>query len=248
MSQGLPNSGGERCVSIAPWTDNPLLQEQGGWIDDGCELPKPFICQTFAEIRRSKVRVSQNAEFSGYRTAISGGVVEIAGFANISELYLESAHMTFLSDSTASAVFISRRLSLHDNAKVDFYSGVEVQPLTVIGETAENFQGVSLDAMDETIGAQPVVTVHASARVIFGCYSRCPTSLNSVTSPITIQAKLQGSGRMIVQQHVSVSLLEGGDLSRATVSTMGSDSQFSVGGYASRLSSYDAFILSLSHM
>ncbi len=37
-------------------------------------------------------------------------------------------------------------------------------------------------------------------------------------------------------------------MSLATVSTAASDSLLSIGGYASRLSAYDSFILSLSSM
>lgn len=203
FSDGQPNPGGERCVAVMPWTDNPLLQEQGGWNDDGCELSKAFVCQIFAAVDRFTLSVTQTAQFSGPNTAIRGGVLHVSGAVNISQLFVQSAQLSF-----SSSAVISQRLSLQDNAKVDLYGNSEIHPNAFIGEEAKNFQGFNLETLGRSQGVQPVMTFHSSSLAIFGCYSSCSTSLNTLSRPIFLLTRVVAQGRMIVQAHVSVAVSE----------------------------------------
>ncbi len=204
VSSGEPNQGGERCVAVMPWTDNPLLQEEGGWNDVGCQLRKAFVCQMFAQNSRHTLNIAQKAVFYG-SAAIYGGILSVAGTANLTHLFARSTNLTFLNQSS---VVITTSFTLQDNAQANFFGTVEVRPNSVVGEVANDFLGFSLNtASAADLGAQPVTTFWESSRVLLGCYSgSCGSNTNANNHPISFQTRVNGRGRIIVLPHVIANL------------------------------------------
>lgn len=192
ISEGQPNKGGERCVAIMPWIDNPLLEEQGGWNDFGCGLRKSFICQRFTRNLAYVLTVTKNAAFSA-DSKISGGQVVLNGFSSITSLSVESARLVF---TRTSSVLVSQSIVLVDNAKLDFQSKITILGGSFIGEPIDQ-------------GALPIVTfTSTSSAILGGCnfVNGRPTPCGTMKE-IVVGAKVVSQGNLTILAATTVSFL-----------------------------------------
>jgi hypothetical protein len=240
ISNGQVNIGGEKCVAIMPWVDNPLLQEQGGWNDEGCGLKKSFICQRFTRNVGFTLDILNNVLISGH-SLITGGAVTFHGITNITSLNVTASRVVFLNETR-----VSHSLRLSNNARMDVSRDVYLLASTTVGESTDK-------------GAVPVISVlkSTSKMIIGGCswsfqsphVTACATASGSSSNgAIVINAQMNSQGIISVLPKTSVSFNAGGDFARSRLKLQAKDSIINIGGYASKLSTYDAFELSLSNM
>ena len=223
----------KRCVHIAPWQDDPLVQEQGSFMDVGCFLPKAYVCQLHALTERHALNVA-TATIDGL-SELDGGDLVVTQQATINSLRLmRSARVTVAASSSSNSI---QRLELEDAsallAEQDFDFRVPVNPnsTTLIGSGEPHLR---------TGGGQPTVYIASEKTMTI---SDAPTF---TPSTMIIDAKLQLDGKVDAGENVSLYLRQGGDMSRGTLDINASSAVY-LDGYAFRLSSYDAFDLRLSH-
>lgn len=212
---------GELCVHIVGWREDPLIEEQGTWNDIACASKKPFICQTFAKTSRYQITATDADISNG---AMEGGILSLSQASSINNFnVLRSASLKLSGGlNRVSSIILTdgSTLSVLSPASVQFDSA------SVIGEPSY------------PTGLQPQFIATGSIRTV-----------SSSGSPYQVQinARSEVSSTVTIESNSNLILNQGGDVSTATVNTVSSTSSFTLGGYAAKLASYDAFDISLSH-
>lgn len=226
-----PVGGGERCVHLNPWTTDPLLTEQGGWNDDGCNNLRPFICQSFGTTTRYQVTITNDTLFT-FGTFI-GGVLTITHTSNtqISTLTLQKSAKLII---TKNSTFATQKVEI---SRVNMYDGVSMIFDTDVMLVGEGFIGDTA-SFTQKGGAQSTVEITSNGSL---------TSSPTTQSNATIAAKVISYGHITVSNDSTLTLQQGGDLSLSTLLVPSTNSHLILGGYATKLSSFDSFSLTLSN-
>lgn len=147
VSSNKESKGGERCVATVPWTEDALLEEQGGWNDDSCTTVKPFICQSIANTVKFRIILSSSLEADG--GILEGGKLEIGqGITRIKTLSLHrGAEVTIptFGNATIESMYMADGSKLTNGGALELNEGI-------IGEVA-------------SYGAQSLVYFGASSKV-----------------------------------------------------------------------------------
>jgi hypothetical protein len=187
ISSAFPNTQGERCVSVNPWINNPLLQEEGGWNDAGCQLKKSFVCQLFSSIEYYTLTIQGNNN-SWKKGMIQGGRIEVKGSLEIDDFSLSSSSsLSLLADTK-----ILSSLTLTDNVHIDVFNKLEVG----------NGGGAIWIGEQEIAGAQSVITFYPSSSGYFGSLKK------GISSEITIQNRVKSQGNLNVRLNTKVAFVE----------------------------------------
>jgi hypothetical protein len=191
ISSAFPNTQGERCVAINPWINNPLLQEEGGWNDAGCQLKKSFVCQLFSSVDYYTLTIQGNKN-SWKNGVIKGGRIDVKGSLLIDSFRLSSSASLSLYANTT----ILTSLTLTDNVHIDVFNKLEV------GSSGNNKGGGIWIGEEEITGAQPVITFYPSSSAYFGSIKK------GVSSEITIQNRVKSQGKLNIRSNTKVDFVE----------------------------------------
>ena len=223
----------KRCVHIAPWQTDPLVQEQGSFMDVGCFLPKAYVCQVNAFTQRYTVTAA-TATLDG-PSEVDGGNLIATSKATINKLRLmRSARVTMGKSSNSHSIQI---LVMEDSSSLYADGSFEFQ--TPSDSNTSSLIGLG-DPMLRTGGGQPTMYVAPGTSMII------PDSPSFVPSTMVIDARLDLHGTIQVGDNAYLYIKQGGDLSQGALDIKPS-STIELDGYACRLSAYDAFDLRLSH-
>lgn len=135
ISEGVAyRDGGERCVQLIPWQEDPLIEEQGSWNDASCELKKPFICQLARLTSRNVLRVTHQASISG--GVVEGGVLQLEGMRDnvVSSLTAIRSASVVIAPSARNTVLGD--VSLQDGSVLVIRSSLTIRRGSFLGESA----------------------------------------------------------------------------------------------------------------
>lgn len=193
VSNGTATPGGERCVQLVPWQQDPLIIEQGAWNDDACQNERSFICQAFSPTTRYSLTIS-NATYIVAGTLI-GGEIFSKGPTIIENLsILRSAAIHFEAQNHISRV---RYLILMDSSKVYVEAPVAIFGSGFIGE-------MSVDEYQYLLGVYDVnQALYAQSRILVSgngtLSSTCLTNLHANPN-----VKVLGTGQCSTSGEVSL--------------------------------------------
>jgi len=219
VSQGV-RTPGELCTHIVGWREDPLIEEQGSWNDIACATKKPFICQTFAKTTRYTITASQIDINNG---AMEGGILSLSQASNINNFnVLKSASLVL-----TGGLSTINNITLTDGSTFSVLTPASVQfnATSKVGEPSY------------PMGLQPQ----------FISTGNIKTAAGSGLYQIQINARSVVSSNITIGANSNIILMQGGDISTASVNAVATTSSFTLGGYASRLAAYDAFDIQLSH-
>jgi len=273
ISEGMPSppdAGGERCASLVPWEEDPLIQEQGSWNDYSCTALKPFICQMFGDTSRYQLQVLQDVHLVG--GALEGGILQSGtGSTSVLLFTVSRGGMIVLSPTTSSPISIDQLLLL-DGANCTLQAHVQLLSSAFIGEPP--LAGSSLSGLYTNGSAdnpmESVITMANSSIIVAPYCIKDPSIFSwcsNYNSSVIFNAKLDGSGMISIQADSNLRLLQviavatstltlrhritvyafsqGGTLSAMKLDVQSTSSHLDLDGYSSRLSTYDAFEVQL---
>lgn len=213
------STNGELCVAVVPWQVDPLIVEQGSWNDVACKLKKSYVCQMFATTKRGSLTVTSDARLFG--GSIEGGALTLQGASTVTNfLVRRTATISFLDKLS---INIMQNVYLEDGSSLIISSSVLTTTDSYIGE---------ITSADRT-SMLSTVTITNSGNW-------------DLRSNATVNAQTEIFGTVKVGQNCQVKLMQGGLLSSAVFELVYSNSQIVLGG-SSKLSTYDAFEVKLSH-
>lgn len=215
------STNGELCVHHVPWQVDPLIVEQGSWNDISCSLKKSYVCQMFATTMRGSLTVTGDAILSG--GGIEGGVLSLQGFATVTNFFARRTGTIQVWDKTMSTNIMSN-VYLEDGSALSLAAIVRTTDTAYIGERV--LAGSSSAML-------PTVTMTSTAQWY-------------TTQTTTINAETEISGSVRIGSGSQVQLLRGGLLSQATFVLDDQTCSIVLGG-SSKMSTYDAFEIKLSH-
>ena len=232
LTGGIDIHSPQRCVHLVPWQSDPLIQEQGSMLDVDCGRHKAYVCQMYASTHKYQLTLSTSS-FEG-DSELQGGRTLISDSTSITSLIAtRSAEIVLKSTSDPNNNYISR-LQLEDSSTLRADRG-----FTLRGAVDYPMLEILVGSVDQTTSelgrGQPVFYLSEGQSM---------TIDNSINAKIN--ARVDISGTIHVGENAYVSLMQGGDLSRAELE-ISSSSEVSLGAYSTRLSAYDAFDLRLAH-
>lgn len=131
-SDGIPTNG-ELCGKIIAWQEDPLIEEQGSWNDESCNVPKPFICQIYANTNRFSITSTGAVNLQGGELVGGYLYIEHSG-SNITQFTASLSSMIKI-DTHASGTNINQ-LTLSDGAELVIGAPlVYLLPQAFIGES-----------------------------------------------------------------------------------------------------------------
>jgi len=214
LSEGRPSppeAGGERCASLVPWHEDPLIQEQGSWNDDSCTALKPFICQMFGRTSRYQLQVLQDVHLVG--GALEGGVLQSgAGSTSVLHFTVRRGGRIVLSPTASSSPSTIDQLLLIDGASCILQSRVQLLSRAFIGEPSHIMSSNS--SLETHMYSMESVLTMANASLLVTPYCISDPSLQSFlpcsnyNSSVLFNAKLDGSGLISIGTQSSLRLLQ----------------------------------------
>ena len=213
-------SGGEKCAYLRSWQEDPLIQEEGSIDDISCNLQKAYICQSRALTTKFLVE-AQTVKLNGGEFV--GGSMSVSSSATISKFRFKSSSSLILKDTSGKGSSLNRidSLELLDGSKLSSYTDLTLSGKAFIGEPVRSsMQSLLYIAADSTL--------------------KIPVSA-------IVNARVDVFGTLNVLNNAQITLNQGGELSQSTLSLPSATSTVALGGYASRLSTYDAYDLMLAH-
>jgi hypothetical protein len=230
-------NNGDNCVVIVPWQEDPMIKEERSWDEIACTSQRAFVCQRYMKIDRYTIVVG-NSQFLG--GGLEGGYLKILGSYYFESFVADRAEITTMSHISIDTEAYIKYLYLNDGSTLTISNDVNILPYGYIGE--ENLYGM-----------QPVVTLNSftmnfasECPVVPDIAIDCDNTINANVTSINARF-ISNNGNILVSPSVEVDLRQGGDISSAHVNVQGADSQLLLGGYSTKLFSYDAFTLTTSH-
>jgi hypothetical protein len=220
---------GDNCVLLVPWQEDPLVKEQGSMEEISCiSEERAFVCQMIVTPHRRSITATGRSIFNG------GGIR--GGFLNLMDSF--EFHNFFAENTVVITAEKSKLTSLLKN--LILRDGSEFNVNTKILFTNESFVGESV-----LFGRQPVVRIMENTSVT--CSTTCDVCESSGYN-VVINARVETSKDVVIEvdDNVDLILKQGGDIASAKVD-VGNKSTVLLDGYAMRLSTYDAFDLTLNH-
>lgn len=220
--------GGERCGSLIPWQEDPLIQEQGSWNDVSCDVFKPFVCQIFGSTIRYQIYIVKDLY-------IDGGILEggqlVSGEGDttiINYTIIRGASITITSSSTSSSSNknnVISKLYLVDGAQLFIDSKVQMFSDAYIGElpfelinniplTNTSMNSITSDTTT-TSSMQTMITISDNASIIVSPYCTLKTISNHLLSDCSItssnvifNSKLFGYGKLMITGETNLNLMQ----------------------------------------
>ena len=209
---------------MVPTQEDPLAVEQGCWLDDGCSMTKASVCQAFSSTRRYMLNAYGKVNITS--GSIEGGMLNVyqkSYLYHLSAFRAAEVHIkSTATDSEIGNVILSDGSKLQLDADTAITSSSLVSGSLHIGEAA-------------TAGIQPLLVLSSDTTLTV------PTG-----KELLVYARAQLTGSVAVMSGASLRLNQGGDLSTAQLQLTASNSELTLGGYSSRLSTFDSFDLDVS--
>ena len=238
-------NNGDNCVHLVPWVEDPMIAEQGSFEEVSCFTEKAFVCQRLISSSKYTMTSLSDSKFMG-NAGIRGGFLILEGIATFDSFFAEnSATITAQSSMPGPNVFI-RNLILRDGSNLILNTDVLITDEAFIGEQT-------------TAGMQPTVTLNAGVTMTATNCPDCINTVNDVTGHnatgynvtaynVTVNADFNiNEAYLVLSDNISFVLSQGGDLSSGNITAMGEASRLSLGGYSTRLATYDSFDVRLAH-
>jgi len=235
LSEGLPSQeGGERCGALIAWQHDPLIQEQGSWNDDACQVQRPFVCQMFGETIRHTVTVAGGTSLDGDARMEGGRLLTGTGVGVFTQFALwRSASVEF---HAGAPICLVGNISITDGASLYFASDASTLDNAFIGEHYPQ----TADTASLSLTMRPEVVLAAGTTFTLSPFSASEAN-------ITVNVRVVAFGTIEVGADTQAAFLQGAELSESTITVAGASSKLSLGGDSSRLSTYDAYQLQVSH-
>lgn len=224
-------NNGDNCVHLVPWLEDPVIAEQGSFEEISCFTEKAFVCQRLATTSRYTMTSLLDSSFKG-DAGIRGGFLVLKGLATMTSFFAEYSATVTAQSSTIGQDMIIGDLILRDGSELILNTNVLIMNESFIGERT-------------TSGMQPMVRLNANFTLTV---STTCSLCNTMGYNVTVNAGfIINEGFIVIGDEVNFVLSQGGDLSRGTVTAMGDVSRLTLGGYSTRLATYDSFDVRLAH-
>lgn len=222
-------NNGDNCVHLVPWLEDPVIAEQGSFEEVSCFTEKAFVCQRLVSSSRYTITAEATSIFTG-SGGVRGGYLVLNGYAEFDSFYAENS-ATITAQSLDRQTVVIRELVLRDGADLVLSTNVMVMDEAFIGESV-------------TFGIQPSVTLNPGFNLTAS--SNC-TICNRTGFNVTVNARLDVlDANVVIHDRINFKLNQGGELSSGVVKVTNT-SRLTLGGYATRLATYDSFDVRLAH-
>jgi hypothetical protein len=205
---GVPVAGGERCVNLVPWQEDPLLQEQGAWNDESCTIEKPFLCQVYGDTERYWLTVTGDVVLNA--GALEGGVLLTSSEGGATSLsYFIVTRSGRLQVSSKATACVVGTVMLSDGATLSLNANARV--LGFIGELTDHSASMVDPASPSLLPMQSFLHVSANATINFAplCAFYAPTECSTADSGvIIISARAFVDGRHTITGNTTVTMLQ----------------------------------------
>ena len=178
-SDGIPTNG-EQCGQIIAWQEDPLIQEQGSWNDESCQVSKPFICQIYANTHRYTLTTATKVTLTGGR--LEGGYLNVGTGASTINHFEAHRSAIITLGSLATGTIIHTLLLTDGSELVVAAPKVYLASGSFIGEP-------QLPVGTFTTDMQPRVTTNVGTIV--------EAVATSVVSNVTINARVHMLGTLL---------------------------------------------------
>jgi hypothetical protein len=198
VSAGVPAAGGERCASLVPWQEDPLLQEQGSWNDVSCEAAKPFLCQSYGDTQRYTLTVTGAAALTG--GGLEGGILRVGTVTGSADLldYEVSRSGRLVVAAKATDCTIGTLL-LKDGATLQLLAAnAYTLSGAYIGEPQYN--------SPSDVPLQPFLRVGRNTTLSMGPLCADDSSPSCATPTVTIAARVFAQGKLVVTGDTQVDM------------------------------------------
>ena len=227
---GVFINNGDNCVHLVPWQEDPVIAEEGSFEEISCFTEKAFVCQRLVSTTRHTLTTLGTSIFTG--GGIRGGYFVLEGFFNFDTFFAENSAVITAQPSISGQPVIIRNLILRDGSDLLLNTNVLIMDESFIGESW-------------TYGLQP--TVKLNSGITLTASSNC-TICNKTGYNVTVNARFEvSSANIIIHDNINLALRQGGELSLGNVTVSTNTSRLTLGGYATRLASYDSFDVRLAH-
>eukprot|EP01041_Mallomonas_annulata_P006890 gene6890-13968_t len=223
---------GEQCAHLVPWLDDPLIREQGAWNDASCDERKAALCEVIGTSVRYSVNFLHPSSLLG--GGMMGGIYRFHAHTNISDFTVDRSSVTCLNTTVSPySATISGSVKLLNGASLT--AAAREVLLVAPGNVGETY--TASDCRGSLVLQNGAVVV---------CGRHVAASESSSSCRFKLNVSLALSGNLHIDTAVSLDLLQGGDLSGGSISTM-TGSSLVVAEYPMKASEFDSFELRLSH-
>jgi hypothetical protein len=233
ISEGVATPG-ELCVFLAPWQDDPLIEEQGSWMDFACALKKAYICQIYSPTFRNHFNIMATTSIRG--GGFDGGIVNIYGESDIKDFML-SKTAKFIIHHSADGTKLEN-IRMKDGSVIKFNANVSVN-----GYIGEFSNPLGSKVMQPVVYLQESKSVSAQKECSLWNLNVC---MSYISKTISFNAAVLFKGDIFVEENVNLLFDGGGELSQAFVQ-VDANASLILGDYGTRMVAYDAFDIDLSH-
>jgi hypothetical protein len=225
-------NNGDNCVHLVPWLEDPVIAEQGSMEEVSCFTEKAFVCQRLVSSSRYTITVEDTSIFTG-EGGIRGGNLILNGYVEFDSFFAESsATITAITAKSFGQPVVIRKLVLRDGSDLILNTNVLVMDEMFIGERM-------------SAGIQPSVRINSGFTLTAS--TNC-TICNKTGYNVTVNARFEANNaNIVIQDNVNFVLSQGGELSSGNVTAVTNTSRLSLGGYSTRLATYDSFDVRLAH-
>ena len=212
ISESFSALGGERCATLVPWQEDPLLLEQGSWNDDSCAMQKPFICQLFGNTQRYTLSVTTDTVLQG--GVLEGGVLQTGTGKSDFYKFTATRSASLIVGTNPSECILGNVILTDGSSLVLNAVSVKTQSDAFIGEpmsplnTAVPMNGPAY--FISGLQMQPYVIVSAGSNVNFSplCTASSPAGCSVTGSNVTINARMFVNGGITVGLNAEVFMLQ----------------------------------------
>lgn len=224
-------NNGDNCVHLVPWQEDPVILEQGSFEEVSCFTEKAFVCQRLVTSSRHTITATSTSIFTG-TGGIRGGQLILQGYFEFDSFFAENAAIIRADSSMVGMPVAIRNLILRDGSDLILNTDVIVMDEAFIGEQS-------------TVGIQPSLKINSGYTLTAS--TNC-TVCNRTGYNVTINARFEiDEAKIVVHDKVDFVLSQGGELSSGNVTVVTNSSRLTLGGYSTRLATYDSFDVRLAH-
>lgn len=252
VSEGEYDLSGEDCVEILPWDEDPMVMAEGSFNDNGCALHKPYVCQLGAVTRQFRIVASTVLIYDG---GMIGGELVVNDHATITKFNAtHGAVVTLTGSESRTPSSVKLYLHLQMGASLHVKSELRLSAGALVGEAPSSMVDLpfthallydhttrTIPFAQNSLGMQPLVRVYATGNI-----SVAGTVKHNESAVINAALDVQTGGRLILTGIGRLRLLQGGNLSAATVVLANPDAALELGGGGAQLFTYDAVDVTLS--
>jgi hypothetical protein len=203
VSAGVDSYSGERCAYLAPWQEDPLSQEQGSIQDFDCDLPKAYICQSYARTTKYAVTANSVVLLGG---EMIGGSIKAVNEANITMFRVTSS-------GSITVISSSPKLNVLQTLLLEDASALIIAPKASITAYGGAFIGEPLrkgsqSSLQLSVGSRLLVlnNINNNNNIFYGTSTWKGVILNPNSTEVVINARFVPLGSVFVDSKTSFRL------------------------------------------